>query len=94
MPYNILTGLIIFFILTNITGIIMMVSDKRRAGKGAWRISENTLLFAAFSGGALGMLIISKMIRHKTRKLKFKIGLPAIFVLQLIIFTALYILLD
>jgi uncharacterized membrane protein YsdA (DUF1294 family) len=90
MPHTIITGLIIVIIFTNITGIIMMVLDKRRAGKGAWRISENALLFTAFSGGALGMLVISKMIRHKTRKLKFKIGLPAIFVLQLIIFTALY----
>lgn len=41
--------------------------DKHRAKKGAWRISEKTLLGLGVIGGALGGLLGMKMFHHKTK---------------------------
>ncbi len=41
--------------------------DKLKAKKGAWRISEKTLLLLGALGGALGGLLGMKAFRHKTK---------------------------
>jgi uncharacterized membrane protein YsdA (DUF1294 family) len=62
-----------------------MLADKLKAKRGAWRIPEATLMGIAAVGGSIGALIGMYCFRHKTRHLKFALGLPLILALQLII---------
>lgn len=59
--------------------------DKRCARRGAWRIPEHTLLLSAAVGGSVGFLWGMKVFHHKTRKPKFKFGVPAILLVQLLL---------
>ena len=69
--------LVLYAIIASFS-IIITVYDKRAARKRKRRIPENFLLFTAFCGGALPMLITMKAIYHKTQHNKFMLGLPAI----------------
>ena len=68
--------------LTNLYAFILMGIDKRKAIKDVRRISEKALLTAcglfAAPGGLLGMHVF----HHKTRKLKFKLGVPLMLIAQ------------
>lgn len=57
--------------------------DKRKAVKDKWRIPEKTLLLLAVFGGSAGALLGMRLFHHKTRKKKFSIGIPVIFLLQI-----------
>ena len=59
--------------------------DKGRAKSGQWRIPERTLLLLALIGGSLGALAGMIMFRHKTRKAKFFISVPVMFVVHCVI---------
>ena len=75
----ILTG---YLFIINIIGFALMGIDKKRAIRGAWRISEASLFLTAFLGGALGCTLGMRHFRHKTRHWYFKYGMPAIFAAQ------------
>lgn len=62
-----------------------MLSDKKKAQKKKWRISERALLGAAIIGGSLGTLAGMYIFRHKTKHPKFTIGIPVILALQIIL---------
>ena len=64
--------------------------DKGRAKSGKWRIPERTLLLLALIGGSLGALAGMIMFRHKTRKAKFFISVPVMFVVHCVIVAMLY----
>lgn len=66
---------IIYYIIISIYGVSITISDKKRAVKGKRRISENHLMITGLIGASLPMLITMKIIRHKTKHLKFMIGL-------------------
>ena len=79
-----MTKLILFYLLIiNAIGFLLMLVDKRKAQKNLWRIPEATLMTAAFLGGSIGSLAGMYTFRHKTKHLKFTLGIPAILVLQL-----------
>ena len=59
-----------------------MYVDKRRAIKRKWRISEHTLILTSILGGSIGSLIGMYTFRHKTKHLKFKLGIPIILTIQ------------
>lgn len=80
---------VLYLAVINIVGFAIMGIDKRRAVRGAWRISEASLFLAALVGGSLGCICGMEFFRHKTRHPKFKYGLPAILVLQILIFVLL-----
>lgn len=84
------TILIIYFILINLIGFIMMGLDKRRAIKKRWRIPERKLFGIALIFGSIGVLIGMYVFRHKTRHLSFAIGIPAILVIQLLAISLLF----
>lgn len=80
-----MTIAIIYFTIINLIGFTIMGMDKKRAIRGAWRISEASLFLTALLGGALGCTLGMKHFRHKTKHWYFKYGMPAIFVVQLLI---------
>ena len=62
----------IYFIVVNIIGFVIMGIDKKRAIRGAWRISEASLFLTALAGGALGCTLGMYHFRHKTKHWYFK----------------------
>ena len=82
MMYNIA---IAYFLLVNIVAFIAFGVDKFKAKKNRSRIPEFTLLLLAAIGGSVGALLGMKVFRHKTLHAKFKFGVPAILVVQIVI---------
>ena len=82
---------LIYIFIINTLSFILMYIDKRRAIKNKWRVSENTLMLISILGGSIGSILGMYKFRHKTKHLKFKLGNPAILIIQLtIIFYLLY----
>lgn len=50
-----------------------------------WRIPEATLLGAALLGGSVGSLAGMYLVRHKTKHIKFTLGIPVILAAQVVI---------
>ena len=69
------------FIISAVT-VVLTAYDKVAAKKRAFRISEATLILCGVFGGAAAELITMLIIRHKTRHIKFMLGLPAIITAQ------------
>ena len=67
---------IVAFVAWNVITFLMYGIDKAKAKKDKRRISEKTLLLVALIMGALGALIGMIVFRHKTNKMKFKLGVP------------------
>ena len=78
--------IIIYIAVINVTAFFLSWYDKRAAIKGSWRVPERNLFLAALLGGGCGMLASMLLFRHKTRHLKFMIGIPLILILNLYIF--------
>lgn len=74
--------LIIYLVVINLIAIFITVFDKISAKKHKWRVKEKTLLIVSALGGSVGMLLTMLLIRHKTRHLKFMLGIPFIIALQ------------
>ena len=83
--------IIIYFIVINLIGVAAMALDKYKAKKGYWRISENMLFLITLLGGGIGTIFGMYKFRHKTKKLKFTIGLPTILIAEIIIMLVLII---
>lgn len=83
---------IVYLIVINIIAFILMGSDKSRARRGKWRISEKTLLVFAAIGGSIGAAAGMYLFRHKTKHPQFFVGIPLIFVVQCLIAAAVYFL--
>jgi len=64
---------LIGFISINIITFLLYFSDKRRAIQNRRRISESTLTFFTIVLGGFGALFGMFLLRHKTRKFKFKL---------------------
>lgn len=77
--------LVIYLICISLLSVIVTVSDKRKAKKGAWRVPEATLLLLAALGGSAAMYLTMHLIRHKTKHLKFMLGIPVIVVVQVLV---------
>jgi len=73
----------ITLLLINLTGWVLMGIDKRRARRDKWRIRERTFFLIAAIGGSIGVFAGMLTFRHKTKHLKFVLGIPAIIAVQL-----------
>ena len=80
-----LKNILLYLLMINLIGFFMMWSDKRRAKWGKWRIPEQTLFIVTALGGGIGTISGMYTFRHKTKKLKFTIGLPTIVILEIIL---------
>ncbi|MCC8099424.1 MAG: DUF1294 domain-containing protein [Clostridiales bacterium] len=63
----------LYLVAANVVTFLLYGLDKAKARRGAWRISERTLLTAAFAGGCVGALLGMQLFRHKTRHRTFQI---------------------
>ena len=78
-----LKNIIIYLLVINIFGFLAMWIDKRKAEKGKWRIQEKTLFMITVLGGGIGTISGMYTFRHKTQKIGFTVGLPAILILEI-----------
>ncbi len=62
-----------FMTLMSLVAFILMGYDKFKAKIGGWRISESTFYLLSLLQGYPGILIASKIFRHKTHKTLFQI---------------------
>ena len=73
----------LYLLLINAAAFVLMLVDKIKAKKNRWRIPERTLIGSAVLGGSIGTLLGMYTFRHKTRHLKFTLGVPAILIAQI-----------
>lgn len=81
--------LIIYLVIINALGLLLMLIDKQKAIQKQWRIPEKTLLGIGLIGGSLGCIMGMRLFRHKTKKPVFFVGLPLMFLVHILIFTLL-----
>lgn len=76
------TLVLLYFFIINLVGFLLMLVDKRRSINREWRISERTLFIVSIIGGAIGSYVGMQIFRHKTKHLKFTVGIPIIIIIQ------------
>lgn len=62
---------LIVFLVGSLFAFVLYGIDKRRAKRGAWRISEKALLLTGLLIGAPGALAAMQLLRHKTKHYYF-----------------------
>ena len=81
--------IIAYLLIINAVGFLLMLADKHKARKKKWRIPEATLMGTAALGGSIGVLTGMYAVRHKTKHIKFTVGVPLILAAQVML--ALYL---
>lgn len=73
---------LIYVLVINVIGFLAMGIDKLKAKKDWWRIPEGTLMMICLLGGGIGTIAGMYTFRHKTKKLKFTVGMPTILIVE------------
>ena len=76
---------VLYLVAINVVTFLMFGIDKWKAKRSKWRIREAALLGLAALGGSIGAWLGMKVWHHKTLHKKFMYGIPAIFIIQLIL---------
>jgi predicted MPP superfamily phosphohydrolase len=71
---GIITLALLWFIGMNVLALVLYIKDKRRAQHGGRRIPEKTLILLTLAGGGIGAALGMYIMRHKTRKTKFRVS--------------------
>ena len=77
-------GLVIYFFIINLFAIFLMKYDKVKAINNQYRVSEKTLYLIALILGGIGIYIGMYLFRHKTKHVKFTVGIPLIIILNIL----------
>ena len=77
--------ILIYLGIINLIGFFSMFLDKQKAKRGKWRIPEKTLFLLAAIGGSLRTTLGMHVFRHKTKHWYFKLGMPLILIIQIIL---------
>ena len=72
--------LLVYLSIINAISFVLMLVDKIKAKHQRWRIPEKVLLGVSFIGGSLGGVIGMYLFRHKTKHLRFAIGIPLMLI--------------
>jgi len=75
----------LYLVIINAISFLLMLVDKHRARKNLWRIPEAVLIGCGVLGGSIGALIGMYSCRHKTKHVKFTVGMPVILALQIVL---------
>jgi uncharacterized membrane protein YsdA (DUF1294 family) len=78
-------AVIYYLVIINIVTFLVYGIDKWKARKAMWRVREASLLMLAVLGGNIGAWLGMKVWHHKTQHKKFRYGIPAIIIIQLVI---------
>ena len=81
---DIFRSAVALLLVINLISFCLFGIDKRRALQGKWRISEARLLICAALGGSIGAMAGMYFFHHKTRKNKFRIGVPMLLLFQVL----------
>ena len=74
---------LLYIAIISVISFVVCVYDKIAAKKFTkHRTRESTLLLLSAIGGSFAMFFTMIAIRHKTKHVKFMLGIPAIIVLQ------------
>ena len=76
-------GIVGYLVIINVIAFIIYGIDKRKAKKHLWRIPEATLIGLALMGGSVGAFLGMRLFHHKTKHIKFYVGVPAIFIIEM-----------
>ena len=82
---NISEIIIIYLAVINVATFFTFGLDKLKAKHAKWRIREAALLTLAVLGGSIGAWLGMQVWHHKTMHKKFKYGIPAIIIAQLLV---------
>lgn len=83
-------GLLLLYVLWNFVTLVVMGIDKRKAERNHWRISERTLFILALALGGLGIWVGMYALHHKTKHLRFTLGIPLLLILNLLVMFGIY----
>ena len=74
----------IYILIMSLISIVVCIYDKKisKKNKVELRIPEKVLLILSALGGSVAMLATMLLTRHKTKHVKFMLGIPVIIVLQ------------
>lgn len=74
----------IYILIMSLISIVVCIYDKKisKKNKVELRIPEKVLLILSALGGSVAMLVTMLITRHKTKHVKFMLGIPVIIVLQ------------
>ncbi len=74
---------LLYLLAINLIGFLAMGIDKYKAKRDLWRIPEATLMTICLLGGGIGTIFGMYKFRHKTKKLKFSVGMPTILISEI-----------
>jgi uncharacterized membrane protein YsdA (DUF1294 family) len=84
-------AIIIYYLLTiNLLTFVTYGIDKYKARHKHWRVREASLLLLAALGGSPAALLAMHLFRHKTQHNKFRYGVPAILIAQVLLVVFVY----
>lgn len=75
---------LVYGVIINITAVVVTVHDKHAAKRRRRRVPEKTLLLLAAVSGCVAMYVTMLTIHHKTKHPKFMVGIPLIFLLEVL----------
>ena len=75
----------LWVIVLSVISVVVCIYDKiiSKRNRVELRIPEKVLLLLSALGGSLAMYITMQITHHKTKHLKFMIGIPVIMVVQI-----------
>ncbi len=77
--------MISYIIAINIVLLLLFGIDKQCVVCGWRRVPERLLLAMSLAGGSVGALAGMWLFRHKTKKVHFRVAIPAMLLLHLIL---------
>ena len=82
--HPILAFVLAYLAIISLVSIVVCIYDKKISKKNRveLRIPEKTLLILSALGGGVAMFVTMLLVRHKTKHVKFMLGIPAIILLQ------------
>ncbi len=88
----ILTIVLAYLIIISVVAVIVCIYDKKisKKNKVELRIPEKTLLIISALGGSVAMFLTMLAVRHKTKHVKFMLGIPVIIIVQVAIVVLLF----